>query len=67
MVSGGDVEGGTGGGKEGFPEVRGDAGVTVRDDDEGKTFLGEHMINEHVCKVVGIDGLGGADEDSHLG
>ena len=38
--------------KQGLPECRGDAGVTVGDNDMRKTLFREHMINEEMSELL---------------
>jgi hypothetical protein len=61
------VELGAEGSEEGTPEVAGEAGVAVRDEDGGETVLGVDVVDEHMSKLLGGDGLVDAHKDGLLG
>ena len=67
VVSSRHVEGGTGEGGEGFPEVGSESGVTVRDDGRGPPVEAIDMIVEDTSNTGGGDGFGGGYDMDELG
>jgi hypothetical protein len=67
VMRGGEVEFGAKGREDGLPEIRGDAGVTVRDNDSRDTLFGKDVIKEEVGQTGGWHSLVSADEVSLFG